>query len=100
MEQLLNFITNHFEIALFGAITFIEFVPIKINPWSTLLNWIRKMLIGDLPDKVDGLGTKIDQLDLKLQEHEAISCRSRIQRFGDEIYHGKRHSKLRIDKQI
>ena len=93
MQDILQFIIHHLEITLIGAITLVEFVPIKVNPWSALLHWIRKMRIGDLPDKVDDLGNKIDQLDSRLEEHEAVSARSRIQRFGDEIYHGKRHSK-------
>ena len=38
--ELIKEILTHPTLLLVGAVTVIEIVPIKINPWKTLFHWI------------------------------------------------------------
>lgn len=55
----------------------------------------------------DGLKNQISALDAKLDkhiadddEHAAVACRSRIQRFNDELLHGVKHTKDHFDSML
>lgn len=95
--DILEFIKGNAGFVLVGAVTLIQIAPIKINPWSWLLRWIRAVLIGDIATQITELTKKVDDLDDKIDEREAVSARARIQRFGDEIFHNQKHSKDHFD---
>ena len=76
--------------ALTGGVTvvalvsvFIEITPVKINPVSKFLAW---------------LGTEVQAMRKADGEQEAINCRYRILRFGDEVKHGTRHSQEHFEQ--
>lgn len=86
---------------------FIEITPIKINPVSSFLKWIGKKANEDLKKQVEKLDEKVDGLEMKLEEseakadkREAITCRVRILRFGDELRIGTPHSKENFDQVL
>lgn len=97
------------ELSLYVVIilTLVQIVPIKINPWSWIAKHIGKAINGEVLDKVDGLETKIDDLEKRMQEvdlkndrRDAINHRVRILRFGDEILEGRKHSKDSYDQVL
>lgn len=73
--------------------SFIQIAPIKINPWSFILKRIAEAIIGDMLIKIDELTTDVKVVEENLERQVAISCRSRILVFGDEIIRGTEHSK-------
>lgn len=77
----------------------VEISPIKANPLSWLAKIVGRAINKEMMDKMDKMetqATKIEDEVLKLREEveekEAISCRTRILRFGDEAFHKVKHS--------
>ena len=107
--------------ALLAAMTLIQISPIKIDPW-TWLGKLFAMIVGavgktfngalmtkmtEVEEKVDGLEQKIDAVEQKVdagqgdaQVQAAISARSRILRFGDEVLHDRKHTKDHFDSVL
>lgn len=90
---------------------FIEIVPVKFCPVTMFLKWLGRKINGDLADRVSDLEKKINahtsEVNTQLKEiqdvsneRNAISCRIRILKFGDEISHGEKHSKESFDQVI
>ena len=74
---------------VFIILTLIQLAPIKLDPWSAIGKAINKEVI----EKVDDLDTKVKDLKSEIAENVAVDCRARILRFGDEVFHGERHTK-------
>ncbi len=74
-------------ILVFILLSAVEVSPVKINPWSWFGGLVGKML------GVKALGDKMDALEKKVDENQAITIRVRILRFEDELQLGKEHSK-------
>ena len=95
-------------------ISAIELAPIKINPWTFIKKLVLKGLtiVGDNINQ--GLVTKIDKMDQDIDflkneikkinnkiefvenkddERDAVNTRNRILAFGDDLMHGILHSK-------
>ena len=85
-----------------GAVTlvsvFIEITPVKINPVSKFLAWLGRKINGEVISKVDKLESQITAMQKVNDEQEAINCRYRILRFGDEVKHGTRHSQEHFEQ--
>ena len=84
---------------------FVEIAPIKINPVSKFLAWVGKKTNQELMDSVVALDTRVSSLEGnvgKMQsendERNAILCRVRILRFGDEIRRNIKHSQDSFDQ--
>lgn len=81
-------------------LTLVQLAPIKINPWTALSRALGRAINGEVLDKVDSLGEEVQSLRRESEEREAKAARSRILRFGDEIYQGERHSKEHFDQTL
>lgn len=86
---------------------FVEIVPIKINPITSILSWIGRRINNDLSKKVDDIQDKVCNLETKVQginesrlEEKAVQSRIRILRFGDELRRGINHSKESFDQTL
>ena len=93
---------------LFGSIVvavtvisgFIQFSPIKINPWTWLAKKIGSAVNEDvfkeldaLHQNIEGVKNDFEKLQDAFDERNAVECRRVILRFSDEILHGVLHSK-------
>lgn len=65
-------------------LTFIQITPLKINPWSSILKAVGKLLTADVLDKLD--------------ENTASTCRYRLIRFDDELRHNVKHTQEHFDQ--
>lgn len=88
-------------------LTLIQFAPVRVNPWSAIARALGKALCADMAAQISRLDGHVTQLEKTLEEHIAISdqraaieCRVRILSFGDEVLHGKRHSKDSFDQVL
>ena len=86
---------------------FIEITPIKINPISKFLSWFGRKTNAEIEKKVDILEKKVDKVEemvIRVQEEaeerNAINCRVRILRFGDEIRNKREISKEYFDQVL
>lgn len=82
MTDLLEIIKNISSILAVAGI-FVEIVPVKFNPISSLLKWIGKNLNGDLINRVGKLEEKVD-------ENEKGRIRHEIYTFANNLRNSKR----------
>ena len=93
--------------ALIAVLTLLEIAPIRIKPWAAIARALGRAINADLAARVETLGDKVDTVERGLRdmqagvdERNAVCCRVRILRFGDEVLHGVRHSKDHFDQVL
>lgn len=69
---------------LAAALTIIQVVPIKINPWTAIAKSIGRALNREVMEKIE--------------ENEITTSRYRILRFEDEVRHGTRHTREHFEQ--
>jgi hypothetical protein len=75
-------------------LSLIEITPLKLSPWGWFWGSISRLLgIQDLSNRVDILEKRID-------ENQAITYRTRILRFSDEMYNGVKHSRESFEQTL
>ncbi|MCR5755624.1 MAG: hypothetical protein K6G30_12535 [Acetatifactor sp.] len=87
------------------VMSIIQITPIKINPWTWIVQTIGKHLNAGVIQKLDRQeqeinGLKNDVLTIRKEQNEAraTSSRYRILRFDDELLHDVRHTKEHFDQ--
>lgn len=85
-QQVIEWIGDHIVAVLVTLSVFIQIAPIKINPWSSLIKWIGKMLNGNLQQQVIELSNTID-------ENEKDRIRWQVLDFANSCRNGRRHTK-------
>ena len=85
----------------------VQITPIKINPWTWIIQTIGKQLNAGVIQKLDKQEKEIEALKNDVQtirreqnEARATSSRYRILRFDDELLHGVQHTKEHFDQII
>ena len=96
-EAVAEFVSDNIGLVFVGTITLVQVAPIKINPWSWLANVVHRFLLGSIDRKLDAISDKVDKLEKKSEEKEAVQARTHILRFADELYNGEKHSKDYFD---
>ena len=91
-ETIIGVLSDNLGFTLIGALTLIQIAPIKINPWSTIVSFMHQSLFGSIEKKLTDIDTKVDKLESKVEEREAVQARTHILRFNDELHAGVRHS--------
>lgn len=81
-----------------AVLSFVQITPIKINPWSSLFNVIKKLLYGDILSQINDIDSKLDKHIQKDELDGIKSCRLRILRFNDELIQGIKHTKEHFDE--
>lgn len=100
--ELFNMLNEHFWAIigiLLGGSFVVQITPIKINPWSWILNHIGKMLNQGTNKKIDELSSKVNQIESNVDNlktdrgrDKVLDARRRILRFSDECSRGLGHS--------
>jgi hypothetical protein len=85
LEYIKDFITSP-SVIIAGTITLVEFVPIKINPWQKLFQWIGRLINGEMQK---------DLIELKrdFEETKAQDKRWHILSFARSCRQGEKHTK-------
>ena len=94
MDELLGIlkgiVTNPY-ILIFGSVTLIEVVPIKIKPWSWLMNWLGERLCGDIRRDLTEMKTEFEEYQAEDMRWSILdfanSCRKREQHSKEEWNH-------------
>ena len=91
--------------ALTGGVTVVARGPVLqgISPLpsyrgSKSATWPGRKSNSEVIAKVDRLETEVQAMRKADGEQEAINCRYRILRFGDEVKHGTRHSQEHFEQ--
>ena len=82
------------SVIIFGVLTLIEVVPIKINPWHTIFKWIGKAINSELQKKVTEIKTDVTELKKDYEFKKADDMRWEILNFANTCRQGARHSKV------
>lgn len=80
LENLLNILSNPY-VMLFGTVTLIEVVPVKIHPWK----WLGNLLLGDVRKDITELKTE-------LTETKVQNWRWNVLDFANSCKNGRRHT--------
>lgn len=97
-DLILQFVRFHPEITILGAVTLVQIAPIKLDPWTALAKWFKRILVGDIEGKIDCIANKVNHLGDRIGENEAKTARAHIHRFADELYNETiKHSKEYFD---
>lgn len=96
--EYLDIIVSNPAIILFGAITLIEFTPIKVNPWGWLFSHIGNALNADvrkdlniLKQEIETIKTKQTELKHELEEDRAQNKRRHILEFANSCRRHEEH---------
>lgn len=81
------------SVVIFGVITLIEVVPIKINPWHALFKWIGKAINGDLQTQVTEIKREVKNLKKDCELKNADDMHWEILNFANTCRQGIHHSK-------
>lgn len=92
MQEIIAFLTEHYIASFVGAVTLIQIVPIKINPWSWLGHTIRHFFIGGIDRQLADIKTEVDGIRDTIEEREAVLARTHILRFNDELLNEIHHT--------
>ena len=107
IARFIDFCNNNPGVMVFGAVTLVEIVPIKINPWSGILKWIGKVVnaedrknIADISVKIDNMRenqTRIEEtvaeMKHEIEEDKAKEKRWHILDFVNSCRHGRTHTR-------
>jgi len=83
---------NLWQIILVGSL-FIQIAPIKVNPWSTIIKWIGKTIMGEACGKIDDLVKQINIIEREVKENEKDRIRWEILDFANSCHNGRQHTK-------
>lgn len=86
IKEILSYLVDNPWIALFGSTVIIQISPIKINPWSALMAWIRRMLVGDLEKSMS-------ELKRDFEEEKVNLMRWNILDFANSCRNDRKHTK-------
>ena len=100
INTILQLMRDNLGLTILGAVTLIQIVPIKINPWSWFASLLHRFLFGTIDKKLDNISKKVDDLEAKTDEHNAVLARTHILRFSDEIQSGIHHSQEYFRQQM
>ena len=75
-------------VAIFGSTGF----------WSWMTN--RKSSNKDIIEKLNKLEDAVEQLDYKVDQNEAITCRARLLRFNKELINREKHTEEEFDQAL
>lgn len=93
LQQVVEWVGQHlWQIVVFISL-FIQFTPIKLNPWSALFKWIGKFFTGDVSTKIDGLLKKVDKIDQDVMNNEKDRIRWEILDFANSCRNNRRHTR-------
>lgn len=101
-------IITYIALFLAGVATVVEKTSKTVKPLTKLAKAIGRAINGELMEKVDNLektfDSKVDNLEQKIEKMDqeeqlqrAKDARTRVLRFGDEVFHGVHHTKEHFD---
>lgn len=76
----------------------LQFLPVKINPWSWLAKRVGRSINKELMDQFEMIDRKVDKLETNMERAAATNNRTKIIRFASEIRLRQKHSKDYFDE--
>lgn len=86
--------------AFAGLSVFVEIVPIKINPISSILKWVGRQINEDIKEQLQRLQSKVDVLENQRAQDEVDQIRNEILKFGKSCRNKEKHTKKQFEQII
>ena len=93
LQQISDLIHENLWYIIIVLMSLVEVSKIKINPWSTLFEWIGNLLMSGVKNDISRLNTELTSVKQELssmqyvsEQNEAKTARIRILRCADEVY--------------
>lgn len=102
-QMVLDFIVQNQAALLLGVtvlMTFVEIVPIKINPWSAIFRWFGKQINKEVITKIDAIEKRLDGHIEESEKNELRSRRTNILDFSSSIIRGVNYHREKFDFMI
>lgn len=80
--------------------TFLLPIAVAIFASTGFWSWLsqRKASNKDLMNKLESVSQKVDKIDYKVDQNEAVNCRARLLRFNKELIKKERHTQEEFDQ--
>ena len=92
-QQILNWIGQHIVHIILVLSVFIQIAPVKINPWTSLIKWIGRVLTYNINEKLIKMETNLNILSSSVDENQKDRIRWEVLDFSNSCKQGRRHSK-------
>lgn len=92
MNEIFSFLAEHYALTIIGAVTLVQIVPIKINPWSWLGRMIKHFFVGGIDTQLSDIKKEVNSIRDIIEEREAVLARTHILRFNDELLNNVHHT--------
>lgn len=86
IDYIWGFVQDNVTLTLIGAFTLIQISPIKIDPWTWIVNKIKKWFLGDIIEK-------LQTLENNFVDERARTKRWNILNFANSCRQGASHTK-------
>lgn len=93
LQEIVSMLSSDQGFWLVVALTLVQISPIKINPWSYIVEWIAKTLNGELYKKFDTLQIEIKNVKREFEMKNANDMRWDILDFANSCRNGRKHGK-------
>lgn len=99
LQRAFDWCLDHWSFVLFLISMFVQFTPaIKFNPITALLNWVGKVINGEVLKQIAALQKRADEQRKSIDENEmdrirwevldfANACRNHVKHTKDEFQH-------------
>lgn len=104
MDKLLEFVsccnstTVIVVIVALGA--FVEIVPIKLNPLSSIIKWVGDCLNSETKKQLSSISEKLEDLSCRIDKIEINDMRSTILDFANSCMNERKHTKEEFEHVI
>ena len=92
-QQVWNWIGNHIWTLFVILSVFIEIVPIKWNPLTTIFKWIGKKITSETREELKQIKNDLNDQRTMIEENEKDRIRWEILDFANSCRNGRKHTK-------
>lgn len=93
MNGLYEFMLHNPYFVLVGAVTIIQISPIKINPWTALLRFIKNILLSDIQNDIKDIRKKVESMQADADKEKVERQRWDLLDFANSCRNGRKHSR-------
>lgn len=93
MEEILNWVGNHIWTVFVLLSVFIEIVPIKWSPLSSIFKWMGKKITAETQKELKQIKKDLTEQRAMIEENEKDRIRWEILDFANSCRNNRKHTK-------
>lgn len=92
-KEIFQWLGQHIVSVLLVLSFFIQIIPIKINPWSSLIKWIGKLITASINTRLDEVEKSLINVQASIDQNQKDRIRWEVLDFANSCREGKHHTK-------